>query len=459
MRKGKMLFWVILLTMGTMILVSCSLRWLAKPSWEAPKVVAVNGADAWSVWQGDSNLVYAPLKQGQPTHLLLRDRDVVFAHEPKKETPFVYLDTDGLTLSVTYNGLGTEINGNTVSLFLEKDEAWEWLEKAPPEDLSALRLIAIGGEIGERRLESLKRLSRVNPNVGLWTESKVLQLILPLFDPSVVFLFLFEGQMVGHEIPAVLSDKKHIRTLHLDGRLLKGGMDFLSKMPALETLAIDGWDPSISGPLPEDLNNLRSIILTDPKGKNLASLGKKPHLDKLRLQKNCPLESLDGLSNFSGLKELDLFRCKEINELSPLKQLKQLKWLGLPLATTQEQLETIVRDHPNLVGLELLEADKVTDLNALKELRSLKYLLVNTPNAKPDPLFGMKGLRWLAVTIKDNNEELLVKIQQALPETSVVRASPVCLGSGWILLLAPGVLFACWVEKRRRRAAQRGCRL
>ena len=31
MRKGKMFFWVILLTMGTMILVSCSLRWLAKP--------------------------------------------------------------------------------------------------------------------------------------------------------------------------------------------------------------------------------------------------------------------------------------------------------------------------------------------------------------------------------------------------------------------------------------------
>jgi hypothetical protein len=90
-------------------------------------------------------------------------------------------------------------------------------------------------------------------------------------------------------------------------------------------------------------------------------------------------------------------------------------------------------------------------------LRNLRYLLVGTPNAKLDPILAMRGLRWVAVSGKDKKaaQEDAVKIQEALPETAVVLVNPVCLGSGWILLLGPGVLLACWVEKRRRKTVHR----
>jgi hypothetical protein len=451
MRNRQIILFVILLTFGAMVLVSCSLRWLAKPSWEAPKVVSVEGADLWVVHPWSFDPFYSPVKKGQPTHLLLRDGDIVV---PDDSAAFVYLDTDGPSLLVKCNKYRTELNGKTVSLILEKEEAWEWLEKALPEDLPALPFIMIGEELNDRRLQSLKRVSQVNPHIGLAIGGNVtLQRVLPLFDPTFLFL---EGVGLGRDDLAVLEKKRSVKTLIVDGKMVD--MSFLSKLPNLHSLSIVNWDPSISGPFPQNLNNLRRLTLTDPKVKNLAILGKQPQLIELRLERSCSIDSLDGISNFPELKELYLFPCGNVKDLSPLKQMKDLKWLSLPFTTSQEQLENIVHDHPGLVGLELFKTDKVTELSPLKELRNLKYLLVCTPNAKLDPLFAMKGLRWLAVSNKDEKvaEEAAGKIQKALPETSVVLVNPVCLGSGWILVLAPGVLLASWVKKRGRKAVQRG---
>jgi len=454
MRKGQILFWVIFLSIGSLVLVSCSLKWLAKPSWEPPNVVAVEGADAWWNFFRSDGVFYRPVKKWQPAQLLLRDGDILF---PSKSAPFLYRDSDGRSLSITGNEYRTEINGKTVSLMLEKDAAWDWLEKALPEDLSRLRLITIGGEIVGSRLESLKKLSRVNPNVGLVTGQKgSLQQVLSMFDIAFFLIFPSEDRMDAQEVRAVLSGKKSVRTLCIDGRILEPDTGFLSRMTNLDTLRIEKWAPSISGPLPSNLNNLRRLIVAESEVRNLALLGNQPYLDELRFEEKCALDSLDGISIFTELKELALRPCEKIRDLSLLKQLKQLKWLVLPSSTTQEQLESIVRDHPNLVGLELFRTAQVTDLSVLKELPNLKFLFVWTPDANLDPLFTMRGLRWLAVGTKDQDEEILVRLQQALPETSVVRANPVCLGSGWILLLAPGVLLACWVKKLRRKAAERG---
>lgn len=439
------------------MLVSCSLRWLAKSTWEPPRVVAVEGADAWQIWPQHVGVLHGPVKEGQPTHLLLRDGDILVASDL---APFLYRYSDGRSLSITGDKHRTELQGKTVVVGTENGEGWEWLKKALPEDLSALRLVAIGGEIDESRLESLKRLSRVNPNVGLaiGRESTLLQ-VLPMFDPEVLWLSSWEGQVDAREVRDFLSETKSVRALYTDGRILDLETAFFSGMRNLRTLQIDKWDSSISGHLPGNLNSLRHLTLFGSEIRNLACLGNQPYLDELRFDGKCELASLDGISDFPHLKALFLWPCESIKDLSPLKHLKQLKWLGLPSTTTQQQLESIVRDHPNLVGIELLKNETVTDLRPLEELRDLKFLIVWTPNANLDSLLTMRGLRWLAVEVKEQDKGILVKIQQALHETSVVRVYPLCLGSGWILLLAPGVLWACWVQKRRRKAAQRGCRL
>ena len=116
----------------------------------------------------------------------------------------------------------------------------------------------------------------------------------------------------------------------------------------------------------------------------------------------------------------------------------------------------IVHDHPDLAGLELFETGEITDLTPLKDLRHLKYLLVETPNADPDPLLEMKGLRWLAVSQEKKEadeepqgEDRFVKLQKALPQTAIVGVVPLCLGSGWILLLVPATGLAWLIEKWR----------
>jgi membrane protease YdiL (CAAX protease family) len=451
LRTARTLSWVMLLSIGSLMLVSCSLRWLAKSTWEPPRVVAVEGANAWQIWPQHFGVLHGPVKEGQPTHLLLRNGDILV---PSELAPFLYKDSDGGSLFIRGDKYRTELKGRTVTLRAVNDEGWEWLEKALPDDLYALRFVDIGGEIPESRLESLKRLSQVNPNVGLAIEQKgTWQQVLPMFDSCVLLLPSSEGQGDTQEVRELLSEKKSVRTLGIDGRILDPDTSFLSRMTNLDTLCIDRWDPSISGPLPSNLNNLRRLIVAESEVRNLALLGNQPHLDELRFEGRCTLESLNEVSNFPELKELELGPCEKIKDLSPLKHLKQLKWLGLPSTTTQQQLESIVRDHPNLVGIELIKNETVTDLRPLEELRDLKFLIVWTPNANLDPLLTMRGLRWLAVGDKEQDKGILVKIQQALPETSVVRVYPLCLGSGWILLLAPGVLLARCVKKCRRQPA------
>ncbi len=202
------------------------------------------------------------------------------------------------------------------------------------------------------------------------------------------------------------------------------------------------------------MEHLKRLILLDPRLEDLGAIGIQPTLEELSLIGCERHVDLAALPNLPGLEVLN-FQCFDRNlDLKPLTSLEDLKWLGLPPTTTQEQLENIVRDHPNLIGLELFQTDSIVDLTSIRELQKLKYLVVGNQHAELDPLFTMKGLRWLAIASKD--KEVPRKLQIALPGTAVVLVRPVCLGSGWILLLAPGVLLARCVKKRRRKPAQKG---
>lgn len=395
-----------------------------------------------------------PTEEGKLTYLLLREGEVFFLGD--LDSLLQYRESDGTSLTVSAEEAKVILNGKTVSLNLDQDEAWKWLERATPEEMGALRLIRMSSKLEEQQLSLLDRLSKHNPNVGLFIEdTEVLRQSLPLFDP--VFLGLSWDEEPEVQDFAILRDKKRVRTLLLDGNEMKPAATFLPRMANLETLIIFDWNPKETGPLPEDLKNLKRLILSAPELKDLTMLGNPPNLEELSLVGSSSLEYLAGLSNYPELKVLSLHGCGNVKELTPLRHLKQLRWLSLPPTTTQEQLEEILREHPGLVVLELFGAENVIDLTAITDLRKLRYLLVNCPNARPDPLFEMKNLRWLAVSTgkeeekegkeAPREEDLAVRLQKALPQTAVVRVEPLCLGSGWILLLAPAVLMAWWLTR------------
>jgi len=74
----------------------------------------------------------------------------------------------------------------------------------------------------------------------------------------------------------------------------------------------------------------------------------------------------------------------------------------------------------------------------------------------------MKGLEYLAVAleekdgkVKPEHQEMVVRLRKELPDTAVVLLAPLCLGSGWILVLVPAVAMAWWLAARRKRRRPR----
>jgi len=125
--------------------------------------------------------------------------------------------------------------------------------------------------------------------------------------------------------------------------------------------------------------------------------------------------------------------------------------VALPPGTTQEQFATFVGTHPKLTILEMMGNEKVTDLAPLRGMKRLQGLVLGGPYEHFDVLQGLTSLRFLGISKKtwDASPEQVAAVRKALPDALVVRVEPLCLGSGWILLLVPVLVF--WLLRRRPR--------
>lgn len=424
--------------------VSCSVSWLGQTAWQPPQLVSVEGQKCFSViyWHGLKNF-FIPLQQGGAFSVPIRNNDFLFT---EGENLVPYRDSDGQSLVLAGDKDRAVLNGNTVSLKLIKNEAWKWIQKATPEELKELRLLNIGDNVNARQITQLKRIARVNPRVGLWVDNGTWRRIATLFDPVCLMISGLQEQDWG-----ILTKKKSLRTLHIGST--EHSLNFLSKMPGLETLIIDDWEPQKTGPLPDNLTSLRRLVLIDPVFDDLSALGKQPRLLELNIHESKTLTDLTLLNRFPELRLLSLVDNKKIQDLGPLKKLKSLQWLSMPRSTTQEQLVEIIQSRPDLVFLDLSDCEKITDLAPIENLPKLRYLMVPIGKPKPGPLYEMKHLKWLAVAGEnDDIEKVEMKnLQEALPDTVIVRVVPFCLGSGWIILLLPVIAGSWWLTRRRER--------
>jgi hypothetical protein len=184
------------------------------------------------------------------------------------------------------------------------------------------------------------------------------------------------------------------------------------------------------------------------------------------------LEDVGRLAQMTGLRTLSLQGCKDLKDLSALSGLEHLRWLALPPETTQAQFATVCKEHPDLEVLAAAPCEGLTDLSPLAGLGNLRVLALGETKAPLDPVAGLKSLRLLGVGLKfpekkEGEEEAdagrkqaetaLVRIMEANPDLAVVQVAPFCMGSGWILLLAPATAGAWWLARRRRRSdAARG---
>ncbi|KPK44091.1 MAG: hypothetical protein AMK72_12485 [Planctomycetes bacterium SM23_25] len=404
-------------------------------------------------------LMFAPAEKGQATHLLVRDGDVILA---KDLSEFPYRSSDGPALKVGGDKTVTTLAGKPVALSLEQEVGWTWLKEASPEQMASLRLVKAGPEPpeGVDAEPLIKKLAGANAAIDLIvTDADALGPLLEHFDPAWLSI---GGASLEKKHWAALAGEKRLRTLAMEGDE-EGDLPLLACLSNLETLVLTNWHMEKAGPLPDGLASLRSLVVFGGKMKDLACLGKQPRLEELNLMAQKELTDINALAGHPHLKTVCLRYCEGVTDVAVLKQLEGLKWLAVPPATTQQQFAEIVRDHPGLTVLEASNCEKITDLAPVGDLRGLEALVVVTA-APPDPLYAMKHLKFLAVfveekegKVKPEHQEMVVRLRKALPETAVVRVAPMCLGSGWILLLVPAVALGWWLAARRRRPEPGAC--
>ena len=421
-------------------------------AWVPPCVVTVSGDEAWMARSPVFGLTYAGAHEGLPAAMLLRDGDLIWG---KDFPPFPYRTSDGLALAVTKNSFGVILRGGPVTVFLGDDAAWEWLKGATPEEVSALRLVGLGGEAGSEQLDLVQKIADANPHVGLFvTDGAVLDQALAMFSPQRLWV---ERVPLTQDLKGRIATQSRLETLLLMD-CETSDLGFLARVPMLHTLIIGGWCPEKMGPLPDGLNVLGSLQVHMGEMKDLSALGRLPRLEELVLVNVQGLTDIGGVADLANLRTLVLQGCGDVTDLEPLRNLKNLRWLALPPATPARQLDDIVRDHPDLEVLVAVGCGNVTDLACVRRLGNLTALLVATP-APAGPLYHMKGLTYLAVgETKDGEDwaQTLAALRHALPETTVVRVAPLCLGSGWILLLLPAAVAAWWLARRARAPTWRG---
>lgn len=440
--------WALFPTLTASILlagVSCGILQPGQ-TWQPPRPVAISGGEKW-VTLSPSVMTYVPVGQdGGVGGTLLRDGDLLSSFD--EVAWIVYRSSDGASLDTSVEDGRLLLSRKTVSLTLKDDTVgWEWLERASPEDLRSLRFLMMPESLDENRIPILKKLAAANPDLALGIQSiLVYSSVAQFFKPRVLFL---GDTTPAAELSRLLANQKQIVTLYLS----EGAetFDFLADLPNLRRLIILDWDPGRTGPLPDGMRSLKSLVIGGLEITGSSALAGVPEdLEELSIVGCNSFSDPTGLERFPNLRTLILNLSPGIKDLSALRHMKKLSWAGLPPKITQDGFAEFANAHPDLKILELVSCKEITDLSPLEKLTGLTGLVLTESYENLDTVRGMKSLTFLALPMKTFAEspEKISELRAALPKAMVVPSMTMCLGSGWILIIFP-LAALMWLGRTR----------
>lgn len=390
--------------------------------------------------------------------LLLRDGDSLLVDE----WLLVHRTGDGgrLAFAKSEGGLLLRSGGTVVGAVIggegKGNEGLKWIEGASPAQLAALRCLVVGDTIDARVEAAARRVAAANPGVTLGLEATAdaaAARVLAGFSPRAAFV---DWKKPAPEFVAALARQTRLETLILTEMKEGGRLDFLTAMAGLRRLALFDWQPATSGPLPAGLPPLREFLAFGGDfGRDLAPLAALPaSLEELSLLE-CGVADFAGLTRWPQLQLLAVMSDEQPANLSlgDAALLPRLRWLGLPAKTTQEQFAAAAAAHPRLQVLEFYGNENPLDLAPLLGLRELQGLVIGKEAGNLSVLGEVRSLRYVGLPkeVFEKSPDKVAAIRKALPDALVVPAQPFCLGSGWILLLAPLVLgLRAWRSRTRR---------
>jgi hypothetical protein len=385
------------------------------------------------------------------------------------EHSFYFRDTSTTKYSFEEKEDNLYLNGKIYFYDIpEEDSLVGWYDTLISTDISGLELISIPVPLPESYIPFINKLSTLKPNIGIIINNEhdtccvneELFKAIENFNPG----FLSFGNLAINNLKE-LSRFKNLEVLELgifDSTFLDTVpplphlkklkdfsfsiymfnkdqdsvfipdeylMNFFENNTQIERLTIyaeDSIDISFISPL----MRLKSLRISDISGDGLLSWTDIPVL-----------------GNIKTLREMKHLEFVNINYCSAgmdsiFNGLTNIRWLDLSPDSTQTDLSTIVKFHPDLEVL-TINNDTNQNLQPLLGFPDLYGLIITDTLTDRNTLLSMKNLKYLSVPQYLESDSLYyASLQDSLPGCKIAFNQKLggCLGSGWLFLLIPFIL-------------------
>ena len=190
-----------------------------------------------------------------------------------------------------------------------------------------------------------------------------------------------------------ISKMPNLETLELEGDIAVKDFNFLSSLTKLKKIIVKNVSPELSDLTP--LKNMRDLeelsIESTSKISDLSPLSELTGLKKLNLY-NANISNISALKNLTNLTKLELDgnNINNISDIDAIKNFVNLQELSLVNNRVMVPDLSIFSKLTKLTDLSIRATDKVTSLDAISNLTSLKYLTMY--GSKISDLSGLRKL-------------------------------------------------------------------
>jgi len=212
----------------------------------------------------------------------------------------------------------------------------------------------------------------------------------------------------------------------------------------LQSLILSGWDAKAGELLPlSAMKNLQNLTLAESDFSSLQNIEFPESLQSLNLISCSNFGNMEEIRNLPKLCRLNLTACEDFDQLDQFQEMEDLRWISFPANISQKEFQNLSTKMKKAEVVELIACPDIADLYPLESLEQLRILALNLEKDQLSGLDSLKHLELLIVSddLFNDNPNYISDLRSSLPNTKVVPGSGLCLGSGWLLLLLPLILF------------------
>jgi hypothetical protein len=377
-----------------------------------------------------------PASDGDLLYMLHEDFQIY--HRYSREDGNNYIISIDTSLAVS-----AYLNGRLSYLELTSAPAVEAFKKLEDAEMEQLAVMYLADVLNEELIVFLQEHESSLQGIGLILENNYgpgrLQDLLSILRPR--FLVIDESWILP-------DPEENISLSSLELLWVEGNIEALEKLARccsnLESLIIADWEPEEGELLPlGELKNLKSLTIAESSIISLASLECPKSLQDLYLIACDTLSDINSLRDLRGLKSLGLTQCTRIDDPGIILELESLEQLSFPPEINQQEFQELTQSLNELQLVELVDCPDIQDLYPLQALPELRILQLQLEHRQLKGLEVLDQLELLVLNIDvfDDKPEWINELRTSLQDVKIVPGSGICLGSGWLLLLLPFILF------------------